>query len=289
MGNLLAGKVAIINGATTGMGAATAILFAQEGAHCVIAGRSEVNGKKVEEEANKKGAESIFFPCDITDLQQIKDCVDLTVKKFGKVDILVGSAGSNVPRGPMAAAPEPIVRPPRGIQYTDEKFYDAMLALNLKGHVFFCKEVAPYMIKQNYGKIVLISSIGVYIPPTASLEYHAAKAGLLGLMTNLAFELGPNNITVNAILPGPIVTPFWGPAFEGLSEDEKKAQEARMGQNLPLGRVGQPEEVATVALFLSSELSSYVTGQSINVAGGMPIPRYRGGSFGGIKEGQTQS
>jgi 3-oxoacyl-[acyl-carrier protein] reductase len=188
----------------------------------------------------------------------------------------------------MAAAPDPIMRPKRGIQYTEEKFYDAMLNLNLKGQVFFCKEVAPYMIHQNYGKIVLISSMGVYQPPTASLEYHVAKAGLLGLMTNLAFELGPHNINVNAILPGPIKTPFWDPVFVGMTESQKKEYESNMGKNSPLGRVGQPEDIANVCLFLSSELSSYMTGQSLMVAGGMPLRRYTGESFGGIQEGQPR-
>ena len=287
MEKTLAGKVAIVNGATTGMGAATAILFAHQGANVVIAGRSEENGQKTAKQANKGGAESVFVSCDITDLKQIKNCVDQTIKKFGKVDILVGCAGSNVPKGPMAAAPKPIVRPKRGIQYTEEKFYDAMMDLNLKGHVFFCKEVAPYMIKQNYGKIVLISSMGVYQPPTASLEYHVAKAGILGLMYNLAFELGPHNINVNAILPGPIKTPFWDPVFEGMTEAQKKAREAEMGKNSPLGRVGLPEDIANVCLFLCSELASYMTGQALNVAGGMPLRRYTGEAFGGIKEGQS--
>lgn len=279
MRSLLPDKVAIINGGTTGMGRSTALLFAEEGCSCVIAGRDEKNGRQTAKEATSKGKECIFIPCDITDLKQIQDCVSQTVKKFGKVDILVGCAGSSFPRGKMKVAPQPVVRPPRGIQYTDETFYDVMLALNLKGHVFFCKEVAPCMIKQNSGKIVLISSMGVFNPPAASIEYHTAKAGILGLTYNLAFELAPHNINVNAILPGPIKTPFWDPLLAGMPESERKAYMDGMGKNTPLGRAGQPEDIANAVLFLSSELSSYITGQTLNVSGGMPLGRYREGGF----------
>ncbi len=288
MQSLLLNKVAIINGGTTGMGRSTALLFAEEGCSCVIAGRNEQNGKKTAEEASKKGRESIFIPCDITDLEQIKGCVDQAIKKFGKVNILVGSAGSSVPRGRMKVAPDPMVRPKRGIQYTEEKFYDVMMALNLKGQVFFCKEVAPYMIKQNSGKIVLISSMGVFNPPAASIEYHTAKAGLLGLTYNLAFELAPHNINVNAILPGPIKTPFWDPLVAGMPENERKAYLERMGQNTPLGRAGTPEDIANAILFLCSDLSSYITGQTLNVSGGMPLGRYREGGLTPSQAGQDR-
>jgi NAD(P)-dependent dehydrogenase (short-subunit alcohol dehydrogenase family) len=135
------------------------------------------------------------------------------------------------------------------------------------------------MIKQNYGKIVLISSMGVFNPPAASIEYHTAKAGMLGLTYNLAFELAPHNINVNAILPGPIKTPFWDPLLAGMSENERKAYLEGMGKNTPLGRAGLPEDIANAILFLSSELSSYITGQTLNVSGGMPLGRYKEGGL----------
>jgi NAD(P)-dependent dehydrogenase (short-subunit alcohol dehydrogenase family) len=278
--SLLTNRVAIINGGTTGMGRSTAILFAEEGCNCVVAGMSEAKGKQTAEEASRKGAECIYVPCDITDLKQIKKCVDKTIKKFGKVDILVGCAGGSNPKRAMSVAPEPIARPQRGIQHTDEKFYDMMMALNLKGHVFFCKEVAPYMIKQNYGKIVLISSMGVFSPPAPSIEYHTAKAGILGLTYNLAFELAPHNINVNAILPGPIITPFWDNVLGDMTEKQKTSFFENLGKNTPLGRAGTPEDIANTVLFLSSEMGSYITGQAINVGGGIPLSRYTGGGFG---------
>ena len=281
MKELLTNRVAIINGGATGMGRSTALLFSEEGCSCVIADIKEEKGKQTAEDATKKGRECIFVNCDITDLQQIKDCVEQTIQKFGKVDILVGCAGGSIPRERVIESPSAGERPGMGIQYTDEKYYDLMMALNMKGHVFFCKEVAPYMKEQKYGKIVLISSLGVFSPPGPSAEYHGAKAGIIGLVYNLAYELGPSNINVNGILPGPVKTPFWDPVLSSVPEEERSARMDQMGQNSPLGRVGQPEDIANTVLFLCSEMSSYITGQMLNVGGGLPLGRYREGfAFG---------
>lgn len=276
---LLTGKVAIINGGATGMGRSCAYLFSEEGCNCVVADVNEEEGKKTAAEASKKGAEAIFVKCDITDLQQIKNCVDETVKKFGTVHILIGSAGGSVTRDPSARPRNPDGTPKSGVQYTDEKFFDLMTDLNYKGHVFFCKEVVPYFKKQNYGKIVLISSMGVYNPPGAAVEYHGAKAAVIGLVYNLAFELGPSGIYVNGILPGPVKTPFWEPVLPNMTPEERSASMDRMGQNNPLGRVGQPEDIGYTCLFLASEMSSFITGQMLSVAGGIPMGRYREGGI----------
>src|SRR3989304_5379148 len=276
---LLPDKVAIINGGSTGMGRATALIFAEEGCNCVIADIKEEEGKKTAADATKKGKEAIFVKCDITDLQQIKNCVDQTIRKFKKVDILIGSAGGSVPRDPQARPRQADGTPKMGIEYTDEKFFDMMMNLNYKGHVFFCKEVVPYMKKQKYGKIVLISSMGVFNPPGAAVEYHGAKAAVIGLVYNLAYELGPNNINVNGILPGPIKTPFWDPVLAMIPEAERAGMMDRMGTFSPIGRVGQPEDIGYTVLFLCSDISSYITGQMINVGGGIPMGRYQEGGF----------
>ena len=278
---LLPDKVAMIVGGATGMGRSTAIKFAEEGCSSVIADINEAGAKETVGEVTKRGKECLFIKCDITDTKQIEDMVDQAVKKFGTVDILVGCAGG-VPRMLRDIPPsQEGERPPMGIAHTDEARWDIMLALNLKGHVFCCKEVAPYMIKQNYGKIILISSMGVFSPPGPAVEYHSAKAGILGLTYNLAFELAPHNINVNAILPGPIRTPFYDPMVARLSDDEKDAFFNRLGQSVPLQRVGTPEDIANVVLFLASELSSYITGQAINVGGGIPMGVYREGTMFG--------
>ena len=276
---LLTGKVAIINGGATGMGRSTALIFAEEGCHCVIADVKEAEGRKTAADATEKGKEAIFVKCDITDLKQIKACVDQTVKKFGRVDILVGCAGGSVPRDQSARPRNADGTPRMGIEYTDEKFFDMMTDLNYKGHVFFCKEVAPYMKKQKYGKIVLISSMGVFNPPGAAIEYHGAKAAIIGLVYNLAFELGPSNVNVNGILPGPIKTPFWDPVLAMIPEAERAGMMDRMGTFSPIGRVGQPEDIGYTVLFLCSDISSYITGQMINVGGGIPMGRYQEGGF----------
>lgn len=281
MKKLLSDRVAIINGGATGMGRSTALLFAEEGCSCVVADINETEGKKTAAEATKRGKESVFIHCDLTDLQQIQDCVTRTVKKFGKVDILVGCAGGSKVRSSAS-------RTKKGIQYVNEEYYDSIMALNLKGHVFFCKEVAPYMIKQKYGKIVLISSMGVYSPPGPSSEYHSAKAGMLGLTINLAYELAPNHITVNAIMPGPIKTPFWDPVLSMIPESERDAAFDKLGQATPLGRVGLPEDIANAVLFFSSEMSSFITGQALSVAGGIPLTPYVEGGFLGIQQEKKQ-
>ncbi len=277
---LLTDKVAIINGGATGMGRATAYLFSEEGCHCVIADVNEEEGKKTAAEATSRGKEAIFVKCDITDLKQIKDCVDQTVKKFGTVHILVGSAGGSVPRDSSTRPRNADGTPKIGVEHTDEKHFDMMTDLNYKGHVFFCKEVVPYFKKQKYGKIVLISSLGVYSPPGPSVEYHGAKAAIIGLVYNLAYELGPSNVNVNGILPGPIKTPFWDPVLAHIPPEERSDAMDRMGQNSPIGKVGLPEDIGNTCLFLCSEMSSYITGQMLNVGGGIPMGRYHGGFMG---------
>lgn len=269
---LLPGRVAIISGGAKGIGRSIALKFAEEGCSSVIADIDEVEGQRTAKEVTKKGQECLFVKCDITDVSQIKQMVAQTIAKFGKVDILVNNAGG-VPR--MQPSTQQGEKPKMGIDYTTEAYWELMLALNLKGYVFCCKEVVPYMKKQRYGKIISISSMGVFSPPGPSVEYHSAKAGVLGMTFNLAFELAPYNINVNAILPGPIRTAFWDPVTVGMSEKEKDEYFARVGKiQVPLQRVGTPEDIAGVALFLASELSSFVTGVAIPVAGGIPISPY---------------
>jgi 3-oxoacyl-[acyl-carrier protein] reductase len=271
---LLPDRVAIITGGSKGMGRSTALKFAEEDCSSVIADIDVVEGEKTAREVAKKGKECLFVKFDITDMSQAKPMVDQAIRKFGKVDILVNNAGG-VPRAKALTPPKPGETPKRGIAYTEEAYWDMMLALNLKGHVFVCKEVAPYMMKQRFGKIISISSLGVFSPPGPAVEYHTAKAGILGLTYNLAVELAPYNINVNAILPGPIQTAFYDPVTRSMTEKEKAALFERMGKSVPLQRAGVPEDIANVVLFLASELSSFITGETITVGGGLPLPASR--------------
>jgi 3-oxoacyl-[acyl-carrier protein] reductase len=184
--------------------------------------------------------------------------VDKVISKFGKIDILVNNAGALPPTPP--------------IEDITEEEWDKVLALNLKSDFLFCKFVVPHMKRRKYGKIINLSSIGAINPPAHAIHYNTAKAGVIGFTYDLAFALAPFNIYVNAILPGPIRTSFYDHRIGSMSEKEKDAFFEGIGINkVPLQRVGTPEDIAGSALFLASELSSYVTGVTLLVSGGLPL------------------
>jgi 3-oxoacyl-[acyl-carrier protein] reductase len=250
---LLANRVAIITGGARGIGRAIALKFAEEGCSVAIADILEDVAKKTAAEAAAKGREALAIKCNVTDSKQVKSMVSEVIAKFGKIDILVNDAGA-LPRS-YAAEEMP------------EEEWDKVVNLNLKSDFLCSKEVIPYLKKQKYGKIVNLSSIGALYPPSASIHYSAAKAGVLGLTVDLALELGAFNITVNAILPGAIPTDFWNLPPNA----DIEAIKANVGKGIVMGRAGTPEDIARVALFFASELSGYVTGQYIVVGGGMPL------------------
>ena len=188
--------------------------------------------------------------------------VDATLAAFGKIDILVNNAGAVV--GAQGK--------PTNISVLSEDAWDKVIDLNLKG-VFLCsREVVPHMKANGYGKIVNISSLGAISPPSPHPHYHAAKAGVLGLTYDMAAELGPHNIYVNAIMPGPIRTPFFDEIVEGKTPKRPTRFFKWLGDLAPLGRMGEPEDIAKAVLFLASDLSSYVTGVVLPVTGGLPLP-----------------
>lgn len=263
---LLKDKVAIVTGGASGIGRAIVFKFVEHGCSCVIADIDEKRAAELLEKVQGPNKNCVFVKCDVSSVSQIRQMVQETLKKFGKVDILVNNAGTGLIKE--------IPREGRGIAYVNEAYWDKMIAINLKGAVFCCKEVVPHMIQNRYGKIINISSMGVFSPPAPSVEYHAAKAGILGLTFDLAFELAPYNINVNAILPGPIRTPFWDPVVAQVHDPdaffERLAKKA-----VPLQRIGTPEDIANAALFFASELSSYITGAILPVSGGIPLPTFR--------------
>jgi NAD(P)-dependent dehydrogenase (short-subunit alcohol dehydrogenase family) len=186
-----------------------------------------------------------------------QDTVARTIKKFGKIDILVNSAGGII--GAKGG----------GIEETTEEEWDRIVDLNLKGTFLCCKAVTPHMKAQKYGKIINFSSMGAEHPPAPIVHYHAAKGGVLGLTCNLAFELAKFNINVNAILPGPVRSDFFREMLE--TQPDKEAFFAMLGKKTPLQRIGTPEDIAGAALFLASDLSSYITGEALHVGGGLPL------------------
>ena len=255
---LLDKRVAIITGGAKGMGRGMALKFAEEGCAVAIADISKKEADETAAEITQKGGQALSIQCDVTNIKQVEDTVKKVIGKFGKIDILVNNAGG------MPASPP--------VEDITEEEWDRVLALNLKSDFLFSKFVVPYMKKQKYGKIINLSSLGAIQPPAHAIHYNTAKAGVLGFTLDLAHALAPFNICVNAILPGPVQTHFYDRTIGGMTQVEKDAFFDRMGKmNVPLGRVGTPEDIAGAALFLASELSAFVTGVTLQVSGGLPL------------------
>jgi len=244
-------KVVLITGASTGIGAAAAIEFARAGALVMINyNRSESAAAKVLHRIEKEGGNGAVFKADVTKPAEVRRLVEETTGQFGgRIDILVNNAGSLLDRRPFS-------------EMTDE-LWDQCMELNIKSVYLCCKYVVPLMKNQGYGRIVNISSIAARNGGGfGSGHYSAAKAAVLTFSKNLAKELADNNITVNNIAPGIISTPF---------HDRFTSAEIReaMKKTVPLGREGTPEEVAYPILFLASDYASYITGETIEVNGGL--------------------
>jgi 3-oxoacyl-[acyl-carrier protein] reductase len=243
----LKGKVAIITGASRGIGSAIARVFAKEGAKVVINYKlSEEKASQLAEEIRKNGGEAITIKADVSKPDEVKQLVRMTVDRYGTVDILVNNAGVLFDKTFLDAT---------------EDIWDKTIDTNLKGAYLCSKEVAPIMLNQKKGKIINISSnSGLYHPSAMTLvEYVASKAGMNGLTKALALQLGPN-INVNAICPGRITTEM----VAGADPEVEK----RIIEETPLKRFGTPEEVANAAVYLASNESDFVTGELHIVAGG---------------------
>jgi NAD(P)-dependent dehydrogenase (short-subunit alcohol dehydrogenase family) len=253
---LLLDRVGIVTGGAGGIGGGIALRFAEEGCSIAIADVRVEEANDALAEVSKRGREGLAIQCDVTDINQVRNMVDKVISEFGKVDILVNNAGG------LPSAPP--------IEDLTEEEWDKVLALNLKSQFLCCKFVVPHMKERGYGKIINLSSIGAINPPAHAIHYNTAKAGVLGFTYDLAHALAPFNICVNAILPGPIRTSFYDPSIGSMSDKEKDAFFEELGKkNVPLQRVGTPEDIAGAALFLASDLSSYVAGEGIIVSGGI--------------------
>ena len=253
---LLKDKVAIITGGAKGMGRSMAVKFAGEGCSVAIADIAVKEAEEAIAEIKNKGGNGLAIKCDITSGLEVGDAVDKVVKKYGKIDILVNNAGGITGSPP--------------IEDMTEEEWDRAFGLNLKGDFFFCKYVVPHMKKAKYGKIINISSIGAVQPPAHAINYNTAKAGVIGFTLDLANALAPFNINVNVILPGPARTSFYDKSLGSMPEADKDKFFASLGNKTPLQRVGTPEDLAGAALFLASELSAWITGETLHVAGGLP-------------------
>lgn len=251
---LLSGRVAIITGGSRGIGKGIALKFAEEDASVVIADIREVEGENTVEEIINKGGNALFMLCDVTDSRQIQAMVNRTINKCGKVDILVNNAGI----GPLT----------KSIIEIPEEEWDRIFEINIKSMFLCCKAVASHMKEKQYGRIINVSSLSAILPRAPKVHYSASKGGILAFTIDIALELAPYNICVNAILPGMIRTDLTKTLVpHGADKDTFFIE---FSKNIPSRRIGTPEDVGGAALFLASELSSYVTANQIIVAGGLP-------------------
>jgi NAD(P)-dependent dehydrogenase (short-subunit alcohol dehydrogenase family) len=256
---LLKDRVALVTGSANGMGRGIAHKFAEEGCDLIINDLSQHAAQKVADEIKSRGRRAIAVKADITNGAEIEKMTETAIKEFGKIDILVNNAGG-VPGTAGRGNSDNIT----------EAEWNRVVDLNLKGPFLVTMSVLPFMKKNNYGKIIFVSSMGAVSPCVSVLHYHTAKAGILGLTINLAFELAPQNIYVNAIVPGPVDTTFWD-ALVPAGPEREALFDAIAKKEVPLERIGRPDDIAGPALFLASGLSNYVTGQILYAAGGQPI------------------
>ena len=244
----LENKTAIITGGADGIGKAGAIKFAEEGATVLIWDMNEEKGEQTAKEIIENGGKAEFIKVNTAQFSEVEKATNDAIDAYGKIDILVNNAG--------------ITRDSSLKKMTSEQ-WQQVLDVNLTG-VFNCtKHVSQHMVERKYGRIINTSSVVALYGNFGQTNYVATKAGLIGMTKTLAKELGRKNITVNAVAPGFILTEM----VRQMPEDVLKA----MGQKVPLGRLGNPEEIASAYLFLASDDAAYINGSVLSVDGGMTI------------------
>ncbi|MGH1459888.1 MAG: SDR family NAD(P)-dependent oxidoreductase [Paracoccaceae bacterium] len=247
----LTGKTAIVTGSSRGIGRAIAELFARCGANVVVSSRSEEACTPVVEAISAEGGEALAIPCHIGKKDELQALVDKTIAAYGQIDMLVCNAAINPVYGPM--------------QDLSDEAFDKIMGTNVRSTFNLCNMVLPGMAQNGGGTVVILSSIAGIRGSLTIGAYGISKAAEAALARNLALEWGPKNIRVNALAPGLIKTDF----AKALWEDKERLD--RIEQRTPLRRIGAPEDIAGTALFLASDLSAYVTGQTIVADGGETI------------------
>jgi NAD(P)-dependent dehydrogenase (short-subunit alcohol dehydrogenase family) len=252
---VLEGKVAIVTGGTSGIGARTVELFAEEGARVVIAARRREEGEAL---AGRLGAAVSFIQTDVTREPQVQAMIGHAIARFGRLDCLFNNAGS----GPRAS----------GIADLDMDAFDAAIAVNLRAAVLGMKHAAPIMRDQGSGSVINTASLAGLRSGYSSHPYSAAKAALIHLTRCVAVELGPRNVRVNSISPGGIVTGIFGKGGgmpHALAEQSLDGLKDYFATVQPIPRAGLPDDIARAAVFLASDASSFVNGHDLVVDGGI--------------------
>ena len=243
----ISGKTALITGATRGIGRAIALLYAEHGCHIAFTyAKSDDEATSLKQELQAKNVQALSIKSDAANFDAAHQVMKQVVETFGKLDILVCNAG---------------ITQDTLLMRMSEEQWDIVVNTNLKSVFNYCHAATPQMMRQRSGSIIAMSSIVGLAGNAGQANYAASKAGIIGLVKSLSKELGSRNIRVNAIAPGVILTDMTQQLSQALLDE--------MTKQIPLRRCGMVEEVAKVALFLASDMSSYVSGQAISVNGGM--------------------
>jgi NAD(P)-dependent dehydrogenase (short-subunit alcohol dehydrogenase family) len=247
----LAGKVALITGGNSGIGRASAILFAQEGAKVVIAARDTASGEETASVIKKGGGTAVFVRTDVSQRDDCKQAVDLAITRFGRLDVLFNNAG-------MALV--------KTLHETTEEEWDRILDTNLKSIFLMCKFAIPHMIAGGGGSIINTGSQLSMVAAPSFAAYCATKGAILNLSRAMALDYAKHNIRVNTLCPGAVATPLLLRQFEG--KEGPQGTLDHLASLHPMGRIGRPEELAPAALFLACGDASFVTGTALVVDGG---------------------
>jgi 2-hydroxycyclohexanecarboxyl-CoA dehydrogenase len=245
------GRVAIVTGAASGIGRATAVAMAAEGATVVVADIDAVGAEKVAAAIRTAGGQASAHTVDVTDAAAARLVVADTLKDHHKLDILVSNAGWD--------RAQPFIQ-------TDEAFWDRVIAVNYRGHLAMTHAALPAMIESGFGRIVTVASDAGRVGSTGEVVYSGAKGAVIAFTKGLAREVARHGIHVNCVAPGLTDTPL----LAGISEGAEKLM-AAIVRSIPLGRVGRPEEVASAILFFASPDADYITGQTLSVNGGLTM------------------
>lgn len=247
----LTGKVALITGSSRGIGKAIAEAMAAAGAKVVISSRKQEACTGVAQAIRDRGGEAITIPCNVSKREQLQTLIDKTLTAWGQIDVLVCNAAISSYYGPLG-------------EITDEA-YDAIMATNTKNTLWLCNKVIPQMAERNEGAVIIISSIAALKGTRQTGAYAISKAADMQIARNLALEWGPANVRVNCIAPGLVRTDMSRALWENPEVYEKALK------SYPLGRIGEPEDIAGVAVFLASRAARFITGQTIVIDGGAMI------------------